>query len=81
MWLKLHLTCGTKTNIVTAVQVSDGYANDYHYFKGLVNRTAEIGFNMKDVSADDPILERRIFEHAVAWRIPYIPFNAAVQRH
>src|ERR1041385_50859 len=30
-WLKLHLTCGVKTNIVTAVQVTDGYAHDYHY--------------------------------------------------
>ena len=56
MWLKLHLTCGTTTNIVTAVQVSDGYANDYHYFKGLVNRTAEIGFKMKEVSADKAYL-------------------------
>ena len=25
-WLKLHLTCGVKTNIVTAVQVTDGLA-------------------------------------------------------
>ena len=28
MWLKLHLMCGVKTNIVTSVQVSDGYAHD-----------------------------------------------------
>src|ERR1041384_2250849 len=52
MWLKLHLTCGVKTNIVTAVQVSDGYAHDYHYFKGLIDRTVEAGFKMKEVSAD-----------------------------
>src|SRR5229473_3031328 len=47
MWLKLHLICGVKTNIVTSVEISDGYANDYHFFKGLVNRTGESGFNMK----------------------------------
>lgn len=33
MWLKLHLTCGVKTNIVTAVQVSDGCAHDYPFFR------------------------------------------------
>jgi hypothetical protein len=31
-WLKLHLMCGVKTNIVTSVEISDGYAHDYHYF-------------------------------------------------
>jgi hypothetical protein len=36
LWLKLHLTCGVKTNIVTAFQVSDGYAHDYPFFKGLI---------------------------------------------
>jgi hypothetical protein len=34
---------GVKTNIVTSVEVSDGYAHDYPYFKGLVDRTADIG--------------------------------------
>jgi hypothetical protein len=32
------------------------YANDYHYFKGLVARTGENGFNMKEVSADKAYL-------------------------
>jgi hypothetical protein len=27
MWLKVHLMCGVKTNIVTSVEISDGYAN------------------------------------------------------
>jgi len=52
MWLKLHLICGVKTNIVTSVEVSDGYAHDYSFFKGLVDRTAKNGFQMKEVSAD-----------------------------
>jgi hypothetical protein len=46
-WLKLHLMVGTKTNIVTSVEVSDGYAHDYPFFKGLVDRTADAGFKMK----------------------------------
>jgi hypothetical protein len=49
MWLKAHLICGVKTNIVTSVEISDGYAHDYHYFKSLVNNTADNGFKMSEV--------------------------------
>ena len=60
MWLKLHLMVGVKTNIVTSVEVSDGYAHDYPFFKGLVDRTADAGFKMKEVSADKGYLGGRI---------------------
>ena len=77
MWLKLHLTCGTKTNIVTAVQVSDGYAHDYHYFKGLVNQTAESGFKMREVSADKAYLgAENLLTTLRHGAIPYIPFKS-----
>jgi transposase len=76
-WLKLHLTCGVKTNIVTAVQVSDGYAHDYQYFKGLVDKTADNGFQMKEVSADKAYLGASnmlaTLQHGA---IPYIPFKS-----
>jgi transposase len=75
-WLKLHLTCGVKTNIVTAVQVSDGYAHDYPFFKGLIDRTVETGFKMKEVSADKGYLGAdnmlATLRHGA---IPYIPFK------
>src|ERR1044072_1479553 len=51
-WLKLHLMVGTKTNVVTSVEVSDGYSHDYHHFKPLVDHTVEAGFKMKEESAD-----------------------------
>jgi len=77
MWLKLHLTCGVKTNIVTAVQVSDGYAHDYPYFKPLIEQTAKIGFKMKEVSADKGYLGATnmlaTLQHGA---IPYIPFKS-----
>jgi len=80
MWLKAHLMCGVKTNIVTSVEISDGYANDYLYFKGLVNRTGENGFNMKEVSADKAYLggENMLvtLRHGA---IPYIPFKSNSQ--
>jgi transposase len=77
MWLKLHLMCGTKTNIVTSVEVSDGYSNDYHHFKPLVNRTAEVGFNMKEVSADKAYLgAENMLTTLRHGAIPYIPFKS-----
>src|ERR1041385_8209134 len=75
-WLKLHLTCGVKTNIVTAVQVSDGYAHDYPFFKGLIDRTAEIGFKMKEVSADKGYLgASNMLATLQRGAVPYIPFK------
>jgi hypothetical protein len=72
-WLKLHLTCGVKTNIVTAVQVSDGYAHDYPFFKGLIDRTAETGFKMKEVSADKGYRSRQHVDDSAARRDPLHP--------
>jgi len=75
-WLKLHLMCGTKTNIVTSVEVSDGYSHDYHHFKPLVDHTKQSGFNLKEVSADKGYLGAdnmlTTLRHGA---IPYIPFK------
>jgi transposase len=77
MWLKLHLICGVKTNIVTSVEVSDGYAHDYHYFKGLVDRTADSGFKMREVSADKAYLGGdNLLASLQRGAIPYIPFKS-----
>ena len=34
-WLKVHLMCGVKTNIVTAVEITDRFEADTKYFKPL----------------------------------------------
>jgi transposase len=76
-WIKLHLMCGVKTNIVTSVQVSDGYAHDYHYYKGLVDQTKQIGFGMKEVSADKAYLgAENLLTTLRNGAIPYIPFKS-----
>src|SRR6267142_3094178 len=46
MWIKLHLMCGVNTNIVTSVEISDAYANDYNFYKPLLETTAGNGFKM-----------------------------------
>ena len=77
MWIKLHLMCGVKTNIVTSVEVSDGYAHDYPYFKGLVDRTANAGFKMREVSADKGYLgASNMLATLQRGAIPYIPFKS-----
>src|SRR5438552_6277113 len=40
-WVKVHLMCGVKTNIVTAVDISDRFAGDSPFFKPLVDATAQ----------------------------------------
>ena len=82
MWLKLHLICGVKTNIVTSVQVTDGYANDYHYMKPLVSDTAQSGFKMKEVSADKAYLgAENMLTTLRHGAIPYIPFKSNSVEH
>lgn len=77
MWLKLHLMCGVKTNIVTSVEVSDGYAHDYHRYKSLVQHTADSGFKMKEVSADKAYLGvENLLATLRKGAIPYIPFKS-----
>jgi transposase len=75
-WLKCHLICGTQTNVVTAVEVSDRYKNDSPYFKGLVERT-EQNFDMWQVSGDKAYLSSQNLQAAIDARaMPYIPFKA-----
>jgi len=75
-WIKVHLMCGVKTNVVTAVEITDRYANDSPYFKPLVETTAR-GFAMNEVSADKAYLSSGNLKAVVDNNaMPYIPFKA-----
>ena len=50
-WVKCHLCCGVKTNIVTAVEIADMHASDVKQLAPLVNQTAK-HFTISEVSAD-----------------------------
>lgn len=76
-WIKLHLMCGTSTHIVTSVEVSDGYQHDYPYYKPLVDKTAQSGFKMKEVSADKRYIgDSNLLATARHGAVPYIPFKS-----
>jgi len=51
-WLKAHICTGVKTNVITAVEITDENGADCPQFVPLVNTTHEGGFNMREVSAD-----------------------------
>lgn len=50
-WIKAHLCCGVKTNVVTAVEIHGRDSGDSLHLPALVQTTAK-SFTMKEVSAD-----------------------------
>ena len=74
-WLKAHMCVGAKTNIVTAVIVTDGSSKDSPQFSPLIKQTAE-GFTIGEVSADLAYSSRNNLEVVnEVGGIPYIPFK------
>lgn len=75
-WVKVHLMCGVKTNVVTAVEISDRFANDSPFFQGLVETTGR-NFTMSEVSADKAYLSAKNLQTVVDHHAqPYIPFKS-----
>jgi len=57
-WTKCHIICGTKTNIITSVRLSDSDRHDSAFFSDLVLETSG-KFNIKEVSADKAYLSSK----------------------
>ena len=74
-WVKAHVLCGVKTNIVVSAFISEGSANDSPYLIPLLERAAP-HFSIREVLADKAYLSRQNVE-AVArlGGVPYIPFK------
>jgi transposase len=74
-FIKCHLMCGVKTNIVTAVEMTEGFESDSPQFAGLVETTAK-SFTMQEVSADKAYLSNANLQTVVDhYAQPYIPFK------
>ena len=75
-WLKAHIICGVKTNIVTSIDVTPGSVNDSPVLPRLLDSTA-IRFDVSELSADKAYLSNanlRYIEHHGAE--PFIPFKS-----
>ena len=61
VWVKVHIACGVKTNVVTAVRILDKDAGDSPQFIPLV-REMRRGFEIGEVSADKAYASLENFE-------------------
>jgi transposase len=76
-WIKLHLVCGVKTNVVTAVKISGRSDNDSPFFKPLLEATSDAGWNIREVSADKEYLsDKNLRLVLLKGGEPYIPFKS-----
>ena len=76
---KAHVMSGVKTNIITHIEVTDGYVHDSRMFELLVRSTAE-HFLMKQVSADKAYSSQKNVQLiASIGAIPFIPFKKNVR--
>lgn len=74
-WVKAHIMCGTKSNIITSVELTKAHGNDSPQLEPLVEKTCA-NFNVKEVSADKAYLSRKNLQIIVDnGAIPYIPFK------
>jgi len=63
-WLKLHICTGVKTNIISAVEITERYEHDTNYFEPLVEATTQ-NFEMSEISADKGYLSKSNLQFAV----------------
>ena len=81
-WLKAHICIGTKTNIVTSVEIGDEHSADSRQFVPLVIATRNAGFSMQEVSADKAYSSRANFDIvAECGGVAYIPFRSNASQH
>ena len=50
-WVKAHVMCGVKSNVVTSIEITHAHANDCPQFAPLVEATTQ-NFNVQSVAAD-----------------------------
>jgi transposase len=78
-WIKAHAVVGATTNVITAIRVTDGDANDSPELPALVESTAK-RFTMAEVSADKAYLSHANLAAVEATgAIPYVPFKSNSQ--
>lgn len=74
-YVKAHVMCGVRTNVICSIQVTAGTVSDFNMFPILVDSTAK-RFQMKEVSADKGYSSRKCMDtvnkHGA---VPYIAFR------
>ncbi|MBK7581130.1 MAG: transposase [Myxococcales bacterium] len=80
IWIKAHAMIGVKTNIVTAVRVTEGNVNDSPQLVPLLASTVANDFNVAELSADKAYLSNdNLMAIESVGAAPYIPFKSNSQ--
>ena len=75
-WVKAHLMCGVKTNVVTAVEIYDRYAGDAPQLPALLETTSTL-FDIDEVYADKAYSTVKNLETLERYTAhAYIPFKS-----
>jgi len=75
-YLKAHILCGTKTNIICSAKVTEGNSADSPQLAPLVQNTNENGFNLVELSADKAYNSINNFNTIRGiGGFPYIPYK------
>jgi transposase len=78
-WVKCHLMCGVKTNVVTAVEIHGKHAFDGYQLPALVQTTAR-NFQIAEVSADKAYMsEENMNAVAKLGGTPFLAFRSNVK--
>lgn len=75
-WVKVHLMCGVKTNIVTSIELTEKDGGDAPYLSPMAHETAK-NFHLREVSADkgySSVENHEVIEALGA--SPLIPFRS-----
>src|SRR5579863_3800094 len=76
-WVKVHLMCGVKTNVVTAVEIAGKDASSTPMLPALLKKTVENGFQPREISGDKEFGSLRNYDAIQAARAtPFIPFKS-----
>ncbi|MCX6822207.1 MAG: transposase [Candidatus Aenigmarchaeota archaeon] len=79
VWIKAHLMSGTKSNIVTSVEVTPSFEADTKFLKPLLSETVE-NFQVKELSADMGYSSSDNLQFITEQNAtPYIPFKLNVK--
>ena len=74
-WVKVHIMCGVKTNVVTAVEIHERNAHDSVQLPALLETTAK-NFKMMEVSCDKGYSDRRSHDAIAQYgATPFINFK------
>lgn len=77
---KAHIISGVKTNVITHIEVSEGYMHDSLMFEILLRGTSK-NFEMRELYADKGYSSEKNLDIACRYGvIPFIPFKRDIER-